>query len=129
MNVDPERIKERMIALGHDPAAGGQTWLAKEVGMKPQGIQSILAGEVQRPRKLREISQALKTTDEFLLGEGRHSSEVRGPSPEMAIRLAELFAGLMRANGDLQYQIANYIEKRLEDGQGQLRETATKQAP
>lgn len=128
MSINPDRIKERMIALGHDPAAGGQTWLANEVGMKPQGIQSILAGEVQRPRKLREISLALQTTEDYLLDEGEHPAGRKGPSPEMAIRLADLFAELMRSSGDLQYQVATYIEKRLEANQPQSRDTATKPA-
>ncbi len=64
MSLLGERVQSRIRALGLSQSA-----LAREVGMKPQGIQSICAGEVQRPRKLREIARALKTTEEYLLGE------------------------------------------------------------
>jgi SOS-response transcriptional repressor LexA len=43
--------------------------LAKAVGMRQQGIQSIEEGKSQRPRKLREIAAALRTTEDWLLGE------------------------------------------------------------
>jgi len=43
--------------------------LAKAVGMRQQGIQSIEEGKSQRPRKLRELAAALDTTEEWLLGE------------------------------------------------------------
>lgn len=69
MFIVGKRIRERLIALEKNPEDGGQTWLASEVGMKPQGIQSILAGGVERPRKLREIASTLRTTQEYLLGE------------------------------------------------------------
>ena len=64
MNILGERVQARIRALGLSQSA-----LAREVGMKPQGIQSICAGEVLRPRKLREIARALKTSEEYLLGE------------------------------------------------------------
>lgn len=41
--------------------------LARIVGMKQQGIQSIEGGEVQRPRKLLEIARALKVSEDWLL--------------------------------------------------------------
>ena len=46
-----------------------QMELAKAVGMRQQGIQSIEEGKSQRPRKLRELAAALGTTEEWLLGE------------------------------------------------------------
>ncbi len=46
-----------------------QSELARHVGMKPQGIQSIVAGDVKRPKKLREIAAATFTTEAYLLGE------------------------------------------------------------
>lgn len=64
MSILGERVQARIRALGLSQSA-----LAREVGMKPQGIQSICAGEVERPRKLREIARALKTTEDYLLGE------------------------------------------------------------
>lgn len=41
--------------------------LADAVGMKQQGIDSIEKGKVGRPRLLREIAKALRTTEEWLL--------------------------------------------------------------
>lgn len=123
--VQPERIRARLIALGKDPADGGQSWLAREVGMKPQGIQSIMAGESKRPRKLMEIARALQTSEGYLLGD---ISEPVRVDPNMAIRLADLFASVMKAPVDMQNQIAAYIEGRLKINQTQSRETATKQA-
>jgi hypothetical protein len=118
-----------MLALGKDPNDGGQTWLASEVGMAPQGIQSILAGDSKRPRKLKEIAFALQTTEDFLLGKGRHASAQKTPTPEMAIRLAKLFAELMEhPSSDLQYQVAGYIESRLLTYRAQSRETDTNAA-
>lgn len=58
------RLTERLRATGV-----GQSELARRVGMKPQGIQSIVAGGVERPRLLREIANALNTTEAYLLGE------------------------------------------------------------
>lgn len=123
--VQPERIRARLIALGKDPIDGGQTWLAREVGMKPQGIQSIMAGDSKRPRKLMEIAKALQTSEAYLLGD---SAEAVHVDPNMAIRLADLFASVMKAPIDLQNQVAAYIEGRLKANNHQSRETATKQA-
>lgn len=39
------------------------------VGMTQQGIVSIEAGDSKRPRKLRELANALETTEAYLLGE------------------------------------------------------------
>lgn len=43
--------------------------LASRVGMKQQGIASIEIGEVERPRRLREIARELQTTEDWLLWE------------------------------------------------------------
>ncbi len=45
-----------------------QEELAERVGMKQTGIGSIEAGDVERPRKLLEISRALNVAPELLLG-------------------------------------------------------------
>lgn len=58
------RIAARRVELGLSQAD-----LAAAVGMRQQGIASIEAGIVERPRKLREIAKALRTTEEVLLGE------------------------------------------------------------
>lgn len=44
-----------------------QTALADAVGMTQQGIQSIEAGKVKRPKNLKEIAAALRTTEDWLL--------------------------------------------------------------
>ncbi len=44
-----------------------QTDLAEAVDMTQQGIQSIEAGGVKRPKKLREIAHALQSTEGWLL--------------------------------------------------------------
>lgn len=69
MPVSGKRMRERLSALGHPADSGGQTWLAKKVGMGQQGIGAILAGDVRRPRLLREIAEALETSQEYLLEE------------------------------------------------------------
>ncbi|MCO5072071.1 MAG: hypothetical protein M9944_12775 [Rhizobiaceae bacterium] len=67
--LNTDRLRERMIAAGHDPEKGGQTWLAGQTGMSQQGVQSILAGSSSRPRLLREIAASLRTSEEYLLNE------------------------------------------------------------
>src|SRR5690606_1180829 len=116
-----------LIALGHDPAAGGQSWLAKQVDMKPQGIQSIMAGDVARPGKLREIALALKTTEDYLLGGSVDFDDIHGPTIENVIRLAKQFALLAEAPRALQAQVADFIDSRLRVVHSKSRETATKQ--
>lgn len=74
MSVIGDRIRKRLNDIGHPADSGGQSWLARETGMKQQGIASILAGDVERPRKLREIAAVLKTSQEYLLGETNDAS-------------------------------------------------------
>lgn len=76
--INPDRLRERMIAAGHDPEKGGQTWLAGRTGMSQQGVQSILAGSSGRPRLLREIAAALNTSEEYLLNETDDPAPKRG---------------------------------------------------
>lgn len=75
--ISPERLRERMVAIDQDPEKGGQTWLAKKTGMSQQGVQSILAGDSGRPRLLREIAEAVKTTEAYLLNETDDPSPAR----------------------------------------------------
>jgi SOS-response transcriptional repressor LexA len=82
MSVLGDRIRKRLDAIGEPADSGGQSWLARIVGMKQQGIASIIAGDVERPRKLREIAAALKTSQEYLLGETNDPT----PPPEDAPR-------------------------------------------
>lgn len=60
-----ERVQYARLARGFT-----QTQLAEKVGMKQTSIGSIEAGEVLRPRKLRELAIELKVSQEWLLGEG-----------------------------------------------------------
>ncbi|MCT8970618.1 XRE family transcriptional regulator [Microbaculum marinisediminis] len=62
-----KRVAARLKDLGHEK--DGQTWLAKKIGMRQQGIQAIIAGRSERPRKLLEIARALQTTPEYLVGD------------------------------------------------------------
>lgn len=64
--VDKKALGER-VALRRSKLGMSQAALADTVGMKQQGIVSIEAGDVARPRLLREIAAALKTTDQWLL--------------------------------------------------------------
>lgn len=45
--------------------------------------------------------------------------------PELAVRLADLFAKVMRLNPDVQARIADLIEDELTEDQGNLRDTVT----
>lgn len=64
MSTIGNRVEERLNALEKS-----QQWLADKVGMKQQGVGSIIKGSSRRPRKLREIARALQTSQEYLLGE------------------------------------------------------------
>lgn len=60
------RVAQRRAALGMT-----QDDLAGAIGMKQQGIDSIEAGRVKRPRLLRELARTLQTAEDWLLwGEG-----------------------------------------------------------
>lgn len=72
-----ERLQDRLDAA-HPTRRGQQTWLARRVDMKPQGIQSILAGSVERPKKIKEMAEVLETSQAYLLG------ETDDPAPENA---------------------------------------------
>lgn len=106
-----------MVALGHDPERGGQSWLAKQVGMKPQGIQSILAGDVKRPRLLREIAVALEASEEYLLDE---VSAPRGADPDKQLRSALLAYGVDRDDLDAALRaIRGFVSDHHDDEQPQ----------
>ncbi len=64
--VDPaalgRRVASRRAKLGLSQEA-----LADRVGMKQQGIDAIEQGRVKRPRLLRELARALRTSDDWLL--------------------------------------------------------------
>lgn len=102
------RLKEAREAAGLSQAD-----LAERVGMKQTGIASIEAGEVARPRKMREISRAVGRSEEWLLGEepaDRDSDIQRVPDdipegkllvPEGAIIELDVRAG-MGGGGEVQ---------------------------
>lgn len=108
MEIAPDRIRERLTALGKE--AGGQTWLAKQVGMKPQGIQSILAGEVKRPRKLYEIASALKTTEAYLLRQ-TDDPQLPGSDSPIAAELSLLFSEVLTATPEMQKRVLSAIRR------------------
>jgi SOS-response transcriptional repressor LexA len=60
--VISERIKKRRKKLGLTQAA-----LAEMVGIAQQSLQSIESGKIEKPRKIKELAEALQTTPEFLL--------------------------------------------------------------
>ncbi|WP_454000795.1 XRE family transcriptional regulator [Afipia felis] len=55
------------VALRRGEIGISQPKLAEAIGMKQQGILSIEQGAVERPRKLRELARALRTSQEWLL--------------------------------------------------------------
>lgn len=61
------RVQSRMTKLKMANSA-----LAAAVGMSQQGINDIANGRVLRPKILREIAEALRTTEEWLLHERGH---------------------------------------------------------
>lgn len=64
MEIDPKRFLKRRLKLKLS-----QGEVATRAGMRQQGIASIESGEVKRPRRLRELAQALETTEDYLLRE------------------------------------------------------------
>jgi phage repressor protein C with HTH and peptisase S24 domain len=80
-----------------------QTALAEAVDMTQQGIQSIESGAVKRPKKLREIAAALRTTEPWLLeakgpkdlpDDVEESGNVDGDRPTFGILEIDVRAGL-----------------------------------
>lgn len=69
------------IARRRDALNITQEELAEAVGMSQQGIGSIELGEVERPRKLREIAAVLGTTQEWLLWEEGPEEVSESPLP------------------------------------------------
>lgn len=61
--IRPDRVKERRLELRLS-----QGDLAKAVGVTQQAIQQIEDGKTARPRKLKELAEALQCTSEWLLG-------------------------------------------------------------
>lgn len=57
----------KRVAAAREALGLSQGDLAKIVGMRQQGIGSIENGDVERPRKLRELARALRKSEEFLL--------------------------------------------------------------
>jgi SOS-response transcriptional repressor LexA len=72
------RVAQRRKKLGLTQQA-----LADLVGMRQQGIVSIEAGYVERPRRMRELAAALQTTDLWLLW--RQGAEDAGAADTIAL--------------------------------------------
>lgn len=81
-----ERIELRLKALGYS-----QSWLASRAGMKQPGVQAIISGRVDRPRKLKEIATALETSQEYLLGETDDPTPPEGVSEKIPPAIMEAF--------------------------------------
>jgi transcriptional regulator with XRE-family HTH domain len=64
--VDRKAFGER-VARRREKLGMSQPELAREVGMKQQGIDHIEHGVVSRPRLLRELAVKLNTTEQWLL--------------------------------------------------------------
>lgn len=88
MSVVGDRIQKRLDALEKS-----QVELAAAVGMRQQGVNSIVAGKVERPKKLREIAAFLETTEAYLLGETRDAG-VRKPTGLVEVIEPDARAGL-----------------------------------
>ncbi len=87
------RVRSRRKALNMS-----QEDLAAAIGMKQQSIVSIEAGDVERPRKLRELARALQVSEDWLLtGEDPPLPEMRGA--EAIPVLGEVAAGLWLESG------------------------------
>lgn len=69
-----QRVAQRRQALKLSQGA-----LAQLIGMKQQGVVSIEQGDVSRPRLLRELAVALKTTEQWLLW--REGDAAVAPAP------------------------------------------------
>lgn len=62
----------KRLRYAREQANLSQSALARQVGIKPQAIQFMEAGQVRRPRNLLEIAQVLSVSPEWLLlGKGR----------------------------------------------------------
>lgn len=68
------------LKLAREAADLSQPQLADRVGMSQQGIQSIEAGKVIRPKKLREIARAVGRSEEWLLGLDEGETAMETPS-------------------------------------------------
>lgn len=86
--VNGNRIAERLQAIDKS-----QSWLADRVGMRQQGINSIIRGEVKRPRMLKEIAFWLRTSQEYLLGETDDPSPNDKLPPEVREAIEQIPGG------------------------------------
>ncbi|WP_322997468.1 XRE family transcriptional regulator [Castellaniella sp.] len=76
---DSSSILATRVKIAREALDISQAELAERVGMKQTGIGSIESGEVQRPRKLREIARVLGVSQEWLLGEEDASEASESP--------------------------------------------------
>jgi transcriptional regulator with XRE-family HTH domain len=74
-DVDPHALGRR-IASRRAKLGFSQNELAKHVGMQQQGVDAIEQGRVKRPRLLKELASALRTSEDWLLW--RKGTEERG---------------------------------------------------
>lgn len=72
----------KRLRYAREQAGLSQSGLARGIGIRPQAIQAIEAGQVRRPRNIVEIAAALGVAPEWLLlGKGRMDAlHVQEPS-------------------------------------------------
>ena len=81
------RVRERRLALGLS-----QPTVARAAGMSQQAIHHIEHGDVGRPRRMIELADALRTTQEYLLW--GHGPAAVAPEPNATEKMLNVFQGL-----------------------------------
>lgn len=110
--------------------------LTQEEAADAMGVskgQFIKLERGERRLTLEYITRAAKAFDVAVaevIEEGlKPRAEAKSPAlvrPELAVRIADLFARVLRLTPDRQAQIADLVEDHLDEDQGNLRETTTK---
>lgn len=98
--INPDRLRALMEQRGIT-----QQELADAAGMRQQGIQAILAGRSKRPRKLKEIAEALSTSQDYLLS--------LTDDPEPAPSASEFFEVYARLSAADRRELSALAAKRL----------------
>jgi transcriptional regulator with XRE-family HTH domain len=111
-----DRVNERMIELGIN-----QEELAKMVGISQPSIQRVTSGATKNPKKIVEISKALKTTPEYLLfGDVAHNVV------ELAVKTTptDIYSGLSSVEREILLKMQSLTEKQKQELLKKADETA-----
>jgi phage repressor protein C with HTH and peptisase S24 domain len=94
------RINPQRLTLARTKAGLSQSDLAERIGMAQTGVASIEAGDVARPRKLREIARALNVNQSWLLeeeedeaGDGEQADALKPLPDQIGIAEVDVRAG------------------------------------